>query len=155
MEEMSADEGPYVPSMTASGSRGSSSRDGKVGGGSGSSSDGSWWGRGARSAAAEQAAAATAAAASGDDGAAAAGAGGSGLFTAAAGLWRNLQDKLFDLEARMIKTASATVKQTSKVKKLELKVCCVWRQQQQQQQVVCTTWCFCVVLHDITWPNMT
>lgn len=45
-----------------------------------------------------------------------------GLFSAAAGLWRGMQDRLFDLEARMIKTASETAKQTTKVQKLEAKV---------------------------------
>jgi hypothetical protein len=33
-----------------------------------------------------------------------------------------MQDRLFDLEARMIKTASETAKQTTKVQKLEAKV---------------------------------
>jgi hypothetical protein len=47
-----------------------------------------------------------------------------GLFNAAAGLWRGLQDRLFDLEARMIKTASETAKQTTKVQALQEKVCC-------------------------------
>lgn len=46
-----------------------------------------------------------------------------GLFNAAAGLWRGLQDRLFDLEARMIKTASETAKQTTKVQALQEKVC--------------------------------
>lgn len=44
-----------------------------------------------------------------------------GLFGAAAGLWRGLQDKLFDIEARILTTASATVKQTTTVKKLKEK----------------------------------
>jgi hypothetical protein len=54
--------------------------------------------------------------------AAAAAASNGGLFTAATGLWRGMQDRLFDLEARMIKTASETAKQTTKVQKLEAKV---------------------------------
>ena len=45
-----------------------------------------------------------------------------GLFSAAAGLWRGMQDRLFDLEARMIKTASETAKQTTRVQNLEQKV---------------------------------
>lgn len=89
--------------------------------GSGSSRAGSaWWGLGRKKQQLveeeeeeEVEAAAPAAAAASSNG---------GLFTAAAGLWRGMQDRLFDLEARMIKTASETAKQTTKVQKLEVKV---------------------------------
>ena len=45
-----------------------------------------------------------------------------GAFGAAVSLWRGLTEKLFDLEARILVTASATEKQTSKVKALQHKV---------------------------------
>lgn len=88
--------------------------------GSGSSRAGSgWWGLGRKKVPEpveeeEEVVQPVAAAASSDG----------GLFTAAAGLWRGLQDRLFDLEARMIKTASETAKQTTRVQKLEAKVSC-------------------------------
>lgn len=48
--------------------------------------------------------------------------GGGGLFGAAANMWRGLTDKLFDIEARILKTASNTAKQTTSVKRLREKV---------------------------------
>jgi len=42
-------------------------------------------------------------------------------FGAAVGLWRNLTNKLFDLEANIMVTASATEKQSTVVKKLQAK----------------------------------
>ena len=48
--------------------------------------------------------------------------GGGGLFGAAANMWRGMTDKLFDLEARILKTASNTAKQTTTVKNLRAKV---------------------------------
>jgi hypothetical protein len=58
--------------------------------------------------------------------------GGGGLFGAAANMWRGLTDKLFDIEARILKTASNTAKQTTTVKKLKQKVRrderrCLWK----------------------------
>ncbi|KAL6749507.1 kinase-like domain-containing protein [Haematococcus lacustris] len=56
-------------------------------------------------------------------GSAATGAGSqSGSFEAAVGLWRNLTGKLFDLEANIVMTASATELQTGLVKQLKKKV---------------------------------
>lgn len=101
---------------------GAGAADGKSSTGSGSSKAGSgWWGLGRKKQQPveeeeeeeeeeQQQALAGASAAQG------------GLFSTAAGLWRGLQDRLFDLEARMIKTASETAKQTTKVQKLQEKV---------------------------------
>ncbi|KAF6253935.1 kinase-like domain-containing protein [Scenedesmus sp. NREL 46B-D3] len=137
---VSLDEGSYSDdgsgSVTAAGGSGGrrtaaaagsgSSASGSGGNGkaasSGSSGAGRWWGGSAaarRAAKEEEEAAAAAAAAAAAE---AAKAPPATMFTAAAGLWRGLQDKLFDLEARMIKTTSETAKQTTKVNKLQEKV---------------------------------
>lgn len=49
-----------------------------------------------------------------------------GSFGAAVGLWRNLTNRLFDLEANILVTASATEKQSTVVKKLQQKVRARW-----------------------------
>ncbi len=48
-----------------------------------------------------------------------------GTFSAAVGMWRNLTNKLFDLEANIMVTASNTEKQTTIVQKLQKEVRCV------------------------------
>jgi hypothetical protein len=78
---------------------------------------GSGGGRAGKSPAATTASSAGAPAASAKRGAA-----GGGLFGAAASMLRGLTDTLFDLEARILQTASDTATQTTTVRKLEAKV---------------------------------
>lgn len=114
--------GAASSSSSASGSRSGSGGSAASSSRGSSSSSGGWWGMGRKKQqpveeeVEEEEAAALAPAA--------AAAGNSGLFKTATGLWRGLQDRLFDLEARMIKTTSETAKQTTKVQKLQEKVRC-------------------------------
>jgi len=56
-------------------------------------------------------------------------------FGAAVGLWRNLSNRLFDLEAGIVTAASATQKQTTTVKNIRKQVLCC---------AVCCVLCVCV-----------
>ena len=67
-------------------------------------------------------------------------------FGAAVGLWRNLSNRLFDLEANILTASSATQQQTTTVKKMRQEV----RGTLQVFQCVCVwvwgCWCVCMLL---------